>query len=69
MCYTFEYQWSFDYTKTVTKEKLPILKALASASYAYTNSTCHIYKIDDDNTYTLILRGAAECFFYWGSKQ
>ena len=26
-----------------------------SASFAYTNSTCHIYKIDDDNTYTLIL--------------
>ena len=44
-------------------EKLPILKVLASASYAYTNSTCHIYKIDDDNTHTLILRGAAECFF------
>ena len=39
---------------------------LASASYAYTNSTCHIYKIDDDNTYTLILTGAAEWFFFIG---
>jgi len=39
-----------------------------SASYAYTNSTCHIYKIDDDNTYTLILTGAAEWFFLLGKQ-
>ena len=41
---------------------------LASASYAYTNLTCHIYKIDDDNTYTLILTGAAEWFFLLGKQ-
>ena len=32
------------------------------------NSTCHIYKIDDDNTYTLILTGAAEWFFLLGKQ-